>query len=124
MPWSAAMPIWHRMASLLQLPARHLLGRASANTKYRDSVAPANYVLAYGRRGAYRTEHHHRGADPAGSDFHFGLGTWIRNQMRHGKMKSLLRWSRTQLPERHHFDDLSWPILVEVWKTLRSSSGC
>ena len=60
------MPIWHRMASRLQLPARHLLGRASANTKYRDSVAPANYVLAYGRRGAYRTEHHHRGAAPGG----------------------------------------------------------
>jgi len=55
---------------------------------------------------------------------HFGLGTWIRNQMRHGKMKALLRWSRTQVPERPHFDDLSWPILVEVWKTLRSSSGC
>ena len=53
---------------------------------------------------------------------HHGLGTYIRNQFRQGGLPALFRWSRSQLSVVNHFDDLSGPILREIWRVLRTSS--
>jgi hypothetical protein len=55
---------------------------------------------------------------------HFGLGAYIRNQIRQGGLRALYRWSRTQVPEDvKHFDSVTWPIVVEVWRAVKSSSN-
>ena len=55
---------------------------------------------------------------------HHGLGTYIRNQYRHGRFRALFRWAGTQMPaEEKHLDSLSWPILLEVWKQVSASSN-
>ena len=54
---------------------------------------------------------------------HHGLGTHIRNRHRHGELRELFLWSRSQInDEVRSLDDLSWPILVTVWTSLRSFS--
>ena len=50
---------------------------------------------------------------------HRTLGRYIRNQFRSNELPALVRWSLAQLPEHPHFDDLSWPVLVKIWKALR-----
>jgi hypothetical protein len=50
---------------------------------------------------------------------HFGLGLYIRNQIRQGRLQALFRWSRTQVPEHvKNLDDVTFPILVEVWRLV------
>jgi hypothetical protein len=52
---------------------------------------------------------------------HFGLGMYIRNQIRQGRLPALFRWSQTQVPgHMRHFDDVTFPILVEVWKLVNT----
>jgi len=51
---------------------------------------------------------------------HHGLGTGIRNRFRAGSLPALLRWSCSQAPDPQHLDDMSWPILMEIWRTLRA----
>lgn len=52
---------------------------------------------------------------------HRTLGRWIRNRYRSGEFVALFRWSRSQLPDHlRSMDDLSEPILVEIWRILRS----
>ena len=54
---------------------------------------------------------------------HHGLGTLIRNQLRHGELRELSLWSRSQIGDDPlSLDALSGPILVALWSTLRSSS--
>lgn len=54
---------------------------------------------------------------------HFGLGTYIRNQIRQGEFPALFRWSQTQLPELiGDLDDLTEPILLEIWRLVQESS--
>jgi hypothetical protein len=50
---------------------------------------------------------------------HHGLGTRIRNMIRSGELTALLSWSSAQAPGKASLDDKAWPILLEVWKTLR-----
>jgi len=52
----------------------------------------------------------------------FTLGMDIRNRIRHGEIPALFRWSSAQLPEKIHFDDLSGPILKEIWRVLRKGT--
>ena len=52
---------------------------------------------------------------------HHGFGTYIRNQIRAGELRALFRWSRTQVPvDVRHFDDVTWPIVMEVWRTVKA----
>jgi hypothetical protein len=54
---------------------------------------------------------------------HHGLGTAIRNRIRAGELGALARWSKAQIGDQKlSFDALSWPILLQVWDTVRSSS--
>lgn len=54
---------------------------------------------------------------------HHGLGMYIRNQIRHNRLSALFRWSRTQVPEHvKHLDDVTFPILVEVWRVVNDAS--
>jgi hypothetical protein len=54
---------------------------------------------------------------------HFGLGGYIRNQIRQGRLPALFRWSRTQVPEHvKHLDDVTFPIHVEVWRLVNDAS--
>ena len=54
---------------------------------------------------------------------HFGLGTYIRNEHRQGRLTALFRWARTQISkEEMSFDSLSRPILLEVWRQERSTA--
>jgi hypothetical protein len=54
---------------------------------------------------------------------HFGLGVYIRNEHRQGRLTALFRWARTQISkEPMSFDSLSRPILREVWKQVKSSA--
>jgi hypothetical protein len=53
---------------------------------------------------------------------HHGFGMGVRNEIRAGGLWALFRWSQTQVPhDVHHFDNVTWPIIYEVWKTLRLS---
>ena len=55
---------------------------------------------------------------------HFTLGMWIRNRYRSGEFAALFRWSRSQLPDDlRSMDDLSEPILLEIWSILQSEHG-
>jgi hypothetical protein len=54
---------------------------------------------------------------------HHGLGTRIRNRIRHNELKALFRWSRAQVPGGlGHLDHLAWPIVEEVWNQLQRES--
>jgi hypothetical protein len=57
---------------------------------------------------------------PRAYRLHHGLGTYLRNRYRHGGLLALFRWSRSQLAEVNHLDDLSEPILYEIWRVLRT----
>jgi hypothetical protein len=53
---------------------------------------------------------------------HFGLGMYIRNQIRQGRLQALFRWSRTQVPEHvKSLDDVTFPIIVEVWRLVNDA---
>ena len=56
---------------------------------------------------------------------HHGLGASVRNRIRAGRLRGLYAWSCTQLsnPAQHSFEELTWPIVLEVWKTLKPSTG-
>jgi hypothetical protein len=54
---------------------------------------------------------------------HHRLGTVIRNQVRAGELGALFRWSKAQIGDQKlSLDALSWPILLQIWETVRSSS--
>ena len=55
---------------------------------------------------------------------HMGLGMAIRNRIRAGALQALFRWSHSQVPDDvRHFDDVTWPIVLEVWRTVRIPAG-
>lgn len=51
---------------------------------------------------------------------HHSIGTGIRNRVRSGEIPALFAWSRTQIPAHvGHLDDVTWPIVLAVWRTLK-----
>lgn len=53
---------------------------------------------------------------------HHGLGTVIRNKFRQNQCPALLKWSRGTYPNgKAHFDDLSMPVLLAIWKIVKAS---
>ena len=55
---------------------------------------------------------------------HHGLGRFIRNEMRGGKLPALCKWATALAQESQKpmsFDALSLPVLQEIWKSL---GGC